>query len=236
MPEVHGDDGTRAEVKTTDFADLEHRGRAARSTSCASTRPSCRSSWPRPGATGSATATRSASGPGRPTRSRRAGTPRSRSSTRSGCYSRYVADLLSHSAPVPGRPRAAADRDPAAQRRRRRLRARRRRLHVPLPLRLLVDAAAQEPARARRGVHPRVRAERGAAAAAQELQRRLQARPPGAAARGRRRARRHRRRRPLRDRPAAREPHQPLRRLRLAAPRRRASASRWARRWRSASR
>ena len=26
MPEVHSDDGTRAEVKTTDFADLEHEG------------------------------------------------------------------------------------------------------------------------------------------------------------------------------------------------------------------
>ena len=111
-------------------------------------------------------------------------------------YSRYVQEIISNVSPVPvvrmplpivAPPPGGDVVGPAPA----------RRLHVPVPLRLLLDAAAQEPARARRGVHACVRAGRGAAARAQEPQRRLQARAPRAPAGGGRRPARHPHRRPV---------------------------------------
>ena len=109
------------------------------------------------------------------------------------------------------------------------------RLRVPVRVRLLLDARAQEPARAGRGVQARVRARRGPDAAAQDDQRALPPRGARAAAPRDRRPRRHpaRRRdaRARRDGRAVRSAPTPT--CRCTAPR--ATASRWRSRWRSAS-
>ena len=134
-------------------------------------------------------------------------------------YSSYVVELLSHAAPCPVVRVPLPILAPEPSRCRAAVRDARR-VHLPVHLRLLLDAAAQEPARPDRGVHPRVRAGRGPAPAAEELQRRLQARAPGPAARGGRRSPGHPHRRPLRQRGRARDADGARRLLRLAAPRR----------------
>ena len=101
MPEVHGDDGTRAEVKTTDFADLDFEGDLPFNLVCvnAPELPQfvCRG--------------RARQVP-RPLHDRRVGLGDRRDPARAGTrrsalvdeiwvYSRYVADLLGHAAPCP---------------------------------------------------------------------------------------------------------------------------------------
>ena len=119
-----------------------------------------------------ARATRSASGRGRPTRSRRAWDRSFDLVDELWVYSRYVAENLARATdvdvPVVVVPLPVDDARPGGATRAVRAAGR---LRLPVRLRLLLDARAQEPARAGRGVQARVRARRGADAAAQDDQR-----------------------------------------------------------------
>ena len=151
-------------------------------------------------------------------RARRAGTTRSRSSTRSGPTPEYVTSVLAPRLAGAGGHAAAAGARAAGGRGRRAAARARRRVHVPVRVRLLLDRAAQEPGRAGRGLHARLRAGRRRAARDQDLQRRRQAGVAGAARARRRRPRRHPRDRPLPARRAEGRAARARRRLRLAAP------------------